>query len=469
MLDRSLRTAILELHGRQVGVRRIARTLRISRQAVRRVLASGTAEPPKLLRPERAEPHRQKILEHHASCQGNLVRVHEELLADGIEIAYPTLTAFCRKAQIGYEPPRAAGQYHFAPGQEIQHDTSPWTALIGGQRRSLQIASAVLCYSRMLFFQCSPTFQRFDCKVFLTDAFVYFDGAAQVVMIDNTHVVVARGTGQDMVPAPEMEAFAERYHTCFQAHEKGDANRSARVENPFHFIQRNFFVGRRTFADWDDLNAQARQWCDKVNAVYKKHLRAVPRELYATEHPALQRLPLWVPPVYRIHQRTVDVEGYVNLNTNRYSVPEDWISRTVQVRESKAHLEIDGPRHGYVRHHRLLEALAQRVTLPEHRRPRSARRTPVVEEKAILDLFPDLAEYVTGLKRHGRRQITLALRQLLRMAREYPADAFLSAVREAAHYGLYDLDRLERMVLRRVAREYFLLPDRDDGDDDDER
>ena len=41
--------------------------------------------------------------------------------------------------------------------------------------------------------------------------------------------------------------------------------------------------------------------------------------------------------------------------------------------------------------------------------------------------------------------------------REYPREPLLAAVREAARYGLYDLDRLERMILRRVAREYFLL------------
>jgi hypothetical protein len=39
--------------------------------------------------------------------------------------------------------------------------------------------------------------------------------------------------------------------------------------------------------------------------------------------------------------------------------------------------------------------------------------------------------------------------------------SFLAAVREAAQYGLYDLDRLERMILRRVARDYFLLLDTD--------
>ena len=48
------------------------------------------------------------------------------------------------------------------------------------------------------------------------------------------------------------------------------------------------------------------------------------------------------------------------------------------------------------------------------------------------------------------------------MAREYPRDAFLSAVGEAAHYGLYDLDRLERMILRRVASEYFQLGFKDE-------
>jgi hypothetical protein len=51
----------------------------------------------------------------------------------------------------------------------------------------------------------------------------------------------------------------------------------------------------------------------------------------------------------------------------------------------------------------------------------------------------------------------LALRQLLRMVREYPREPLLAAIAEAARYGLYDLDRVERMVLRLVARDYFLL------------
>ena len=115
----------------------------------------------------------------------------------------------------------------------------------------------------------------------------------------------------------------------------------------------------------------------------------------------------------------------------------------------------------------MIDPTGQRLTLPEHRRPRSVRRPTAVEEKAILDALPELADYVAGLKKHGRQHLTLAVRQLLRMIRDYPREALLSALREAGHYGLYDLERVERMVLRRIGHEYFRL-DPDQGDDDDE-
>src|SRR4029079_13826314 len=158
-------------------------------------------------------------------------------------------------------------------------------------------------------------------------------------MIDNTHVVVLRGTGRDMIAVPEMDAFAERFGFQFVAHERGDANRSARVERPFSFIEGNFLAGR-TFSSWEDLNEQARHWCDRVNSTYKKHLRAVPRELFAVERLHLKPLPAWIPEAYRLYQRLVDIEGYVVLHTNRYSVPLDWIGRRVEVRETKDKIEI---------------------------------------------------------------------------------------------------------------------------------
>ena len=467
MLSQTQRATILELHARKVIKREIGRLLNLSRHSVRKVLQANSSAVPKIGREEKATPYRQQILELLPVCKGNLVQVHEELLAGGAALSYQALTAFCRREGIGKEPVVPAGSYGhaLAPGVEMQHDTSPHEVTVDGRKYKAQTASAVLCYSRMLFFQIQPTFQRFDCKVFLTEAVRYMNGAPQRVMIDNTHVVVLRGTGKEMEPVPEMAVFAERLGFCFVAHEIGDANRSARVERPFHFIENNFLAGR-VFASWQDLNSQARQWCDRVNGTYKKHIRAIARELYAVERVRLKPLPAWIPEVYRLHQRMVDVEGYVSLHSNRYSVPATFIGRRVEVRETRDKIEIELDARRAVTHARIATPDQVRVTLPEHRPPRGAggnkRGAPHPEEQAILAAAPELAPYVESLKRKGRKAVALALRQLLRLLREYPREAFLGAIAEAGQYGLYDLDRVERMILRRVARDYFLL----DGNDD---
>jgi len=466
MLSQRQRTTILELHAQGVKKREIARVLGISRLTVRKVLRSNSTQVPVLQRAEKAEPYRQQILELLPRCKGNLVRVHEELTASGAVLSYQALTAFCRRHGLTEPPQQVVGQYDFRPGQELQHDTSPHELELAGKKCKVQTASAVLCYSRMLFFQCYATFQRFDCKIFLTEALRYFGGSPERVMIDNTHVVVLRGTGREMVPVPEMAAFAERFSFQFVAHERGDANRSARVERPFWFIENNFLAGR-TFSSWPDLNEQARRWCDRVNSTYKKHIRAVPRELFALEQRHLKPLPVWIPEVYRLHQRTVDVEGYVALHSNRYSVPVAWVGRPVEVRETKDKIEMQLNARNIVTHERIPDQQYQRITLLIHRPPRGQglkRSDTHPEEQAILQAAPEIADYLAALKQHSRKLVVLALRQLLRLVREYPREPFLAAVREAFRYGLYDLDRLERMILHRVQRDFFRL-DEDPGDE----
>src|SRR5439155_17115344 len=91
------RNPVLELNAKQVSKREVARVMGISRVAVRKVLRSNSNAVPELHRVEKAEPHRQQILELFDQCKGNLVRVHEELVAGGAKLSYTALTAFCRR------------------------------------------------------------------------------------------------------------------------------------------------------------------------------------------------------------------------------------------------------------------------------------------------------------------------------------------------------------------------------------
>lgn len=244
MLDLDTRTAILKLHEQKHGTRSIARALGISRGAVKRVIDSGQAQVPRITRDCDAEKHLDRIRQLYAKCKPNLIRVHEELQAQGIELGYSTLTRLCRKHGIGVKPKKASGRYDFGPGEESQHDTSPHDIKVGDKRRRLQCASIVLCFSRCIFAQVYPRFTRFHAKVFLTEALRYFAGTTQRIVVDNTSVLVAHGTGVNAVFAPEVNAWAERFGTRFMAYEKGDKNRNARVERPFWYIETNFYKGR---------------------------------------------------------------------------------------------------------------------------------------------------------------------------------------------------------------------------------
>jgi len=457
VLDEDTRIAILRLHAQGHGSRKISRALGIARDSVRRIIRCGSASVPPLIRAQLAEPWREQILELHARYEGHLGRVHDALTEHGAAVSYPALTAFCRRHGIGSAPPPPAGHYLFAAGQEMQHDTSPHHAKVGGTFTRMQSASVVLCYSRMIFFQHYPRFTRFECKAFLAQAIDYFKGSAQRCMVDNSNVVVASGTGANMIPAPEMAAFAARYSFAFVAHEKGDANRSARVEAPFQRIEKGFLVGGK-FTDWTDLNLKARATCETWNAKYSTKLHASRRELFAAEQAYLKPLPLHVPEVYQLCTRIVDAEGYVNVNRVRYSAPYRLIGRALEVRETLERVVLyDGPRR-VASHARVYGPFDTRVTDPSHRPPRgqglTRHRPPAPELIEILQIAPCLSLYLKAFKQHvGERRAPL--RRFLSMLRDYPRDAFLAAVADAERYRLFDLDRLEKMILRRIADDYF--------------
>jgi hypothetical protein len=127
------------------------------------------------------------------------------------------------------------------------------------------------------------------------------------------------------------------------------------------------------------------------------------------------------------------------------------------VRVTAERVEIDEGGRTVV-HQRVLLPVGQRVQLEEHRRPRGEKALvarQLDEERQLESALPGVASYAAALKKSGKRAPVLLLRRLLRMAREYPAVPLRAAIEEAERYGLFDLDRLERMVLERVAKDFF--------------
>jgi len=458
MLDRETRIAILRLQREGHGVRTIARAIGASRNAVRGVLRSGATDVPGLDRASSLDVHLDATRDLHDSCDGNLVRVHEELLERGVEVSYPTLTRFCRAHGIGTKDPIPFGRYEFEPGEEMQHDTSPHTVKIARRLTLVQCASLVLCFSRRQYAQVYPRWTRFECRSFFTEAIVYFDGSAGRCVVDNTSVTRVRGTGEDAVFAPEMEALGKRFGFVFMAHRLGDKNRSARVEGPFHYIEKNFYAGRE-FADIDDLNNQLRDWCERTARKPKRSLGCAPIELFQVERPRLRPLPLHVPEVYDTHARRVDTEGYVNLHTNRYSVPAHTMGRQVQIRETMQAVRIYDGHTLLAEHDRRPPGERRRILLDVHRVKRpQCDRAMSPEEQTLRAASPVLGRLTDELRKHHGGRAARAMKQLHAMWLDYPTAPLVSAVEDALRFGLLDLQRIDSMVLERVRGDFFRLP-----------
>ncbi len=463
MIPPPIREAILALRAQGTAIRKISRLLKLSRNTVRQVLR----------RPQPKVPAERELPAHllapisaaFTRCEGNVVRVKEVLEAEqGISVPYSTLTRWVREADLR-APKQRAGHYQFGPGEEMQFDTSPHRLKLDEQPVTAQCAALVLAYSRRSFIQYYPRFTRFEAKAFLQEALVFMDGSAGRCMIDNTHVVVASGSGPQAEMAPEMVLFGHLFGFEFRAHRIGDANRSAGVERLFYYVERNFLPGRQ-FHSWDDLNRQARAWCEQVaNQKPKRSLGMSPEAAYVLEKPHLRPLPAHLPPVYQAFTRTVDVEGYVYLDTNRYSAPERLIGKTVEVHKTLQRVRVFFRHREVANHPRLVGKRHAQHTLPEHQRVQRRQQAyagTCAEEQQLTGDADSLDRYVAALKSRSPGRGISRLRRLLAMRRTYPREAFLGAVETALHYGLYDLHRLEHLILKRVAGDFFCIEDDDD-------
>jgi hypothetical protein len=190
-----------------------------------------------------------------------------------------------------------------------------------------------------------------------------------------------------------------------------------------------------------------------------------PEAAYLIEKPYLQPLPNVLPPVCEVFERVVDLYGYVSVDTNRYSVHESFVGQSVSVYKYPADIRIYRRGTEIARHPRLIDQRDARHTLPQHHpTPGRVSRGPLLEEKLLAGHHPSLDRYAAALKQRAHGRGVRALRRLLELKRTYPSGPFLAAIEQALQFGLFDLGRLEKLILKQVIGDFFTLGGADDDD-----
>lgn len=104
----------------------------------------------------------------------------------------------------------------------------------------------------------------------------------------------------------------------------------------------------------------------------------------------------------------------------------------------------------------------KKKTDPTHHKPlayKKAYQGACSEEKLLMGCNDILDAYVREMKKHVHGRGVYRMRRLLNMQRSYPDAPFMAAIEQAQKYGMYDLARLESMILKLVAGDIFKLGD----------
>jgi transposase len=241
-------------------------------------------------------------------------------------------------------PVQGTVRFETAPGEQAQVDfgSCAYTVPTGGTRR-VWAFTMVLSWSRMLYLEFV---RRADTSTFLRchlHAFEYFGGVPQRCLYDRTKLVVL---GTDAAGAPLWNErfldFALRLGVAATLCHAYRPQSKGRVESAIKYIKGNFWPGIR-FTDLEDLNRQARGWCDTVaNVRLHGTTQERPIDRWPMERAVLQSLPspervqpfLW-------DERRVGRDGYVQWEGSWYGLPWPWRpSQSVSIHTTDALVEL---------------------------------------------------------------------------------------------------------------------------------
>lgn len=462
MIEPDKRKAVYLLNQEGMGVREIARSLKISPNTVTTIIAQK-GEMPETVRKDKIKIDPDLLARLYGECQGRAQRVYEKLTEEeGVIVAYSTLTQILREQGLGKNPSKRSHRETDKAGEEMQHDTSAYLVRFGARSVRVQGSLLYFRYSKIRYLKFYRFFNRFRMKCFFDDALTHWGYAAEFCIIDNTNLACLRGTGKNAVIVPEMEQFARQYGFTFVCHEKGHANRKAGNERGFYTVETNFFPGR-SFESLEDMNRQAFEWATVRSANRPTgKTRLIPSVTFEHEKPYLKKLPPYIEPPYRIHERGTDQYGYAPLDGNFYWIPGTK-RHDVKMLEYSDHLKIYHNRKLLGRYLLPADGIKNEVIFPEggprpSHRPTKRKKPTAREEKILRSLDKTLDDYLNFAVPQSGKPKHRFIRELFVLYRKVAPTVFIQAVERAHKYRITDIATIENIVILKLRDGDFNAP-----------
>lgn len=332
--------AVQKVYKQTKSKRTTAKILKISRNTVKRLL--DMTEPPVYHRTSyssKLDNYKELIIEWRCDPYNfNGTRIFRELRGKGYTGSIGPIYRLLGKVDedVGnHISKKATVRHESPPGDQAQFDWTEYEVLIGGRYRKVYCFAMILAASRKKAVCFSLNVDAEAIYEAIQELFKALGGITLELLIDNPKALVIENnpkSEEEVRYNPHALMLAKHLGTelnacpCYWPRKKG------KIESPFKYIENQFIKGNR-FANMEDLSHRVKQkvdaWCDEKHTTTKR----IPNQHYLLEEKALLLpLPQSRYRIKKMQNRKISPDSFVSINSNKYSVPVQYVGKTVQFR-----------------------------------------------------------------------------------------------------------------------------------------
>ncbi len=337
----AMQRQILELHSKGYSARRIARTLRVGRNTINRVIERGD-----VVASGAAMPDWAKLVDWPKVRLEVAKGVQLNILAGeyaGDKISY---VQFWRQFYKTYpEVPTVTMRLDHTPGEKTFFDYAEGIDIVNretGEVTKTSLFCGVMAMSSYTFGEFTLTQKRDELTRSIENAFRFFGGVTPYVTVDNQRAAVDRAHWYDPDVNPAFVDFANHWGFAviparpYKPRDKGGN------ESGIGVIQRQFFqeVRDKTFYSLAELNQTFRIYIEKLNGAVMKDWGVTRLERFAGERHLLKPCPLQNWEASEWKSAKVHADCHVQVSKKFYSVPYKYVGLEVRVKLTAKIIEI---------------------------------------------------------------------------------------------------------------------------------
>jgi transposase len=257
--------------------------------------------------------------------------LHAQLQAEGYDIGYTSVCGLVNRLE-GHVPESFIRQA-YEDGTVCEFDWGDVKLFLAGQLQTVQLG---IFTSAQGNYRYAQLFMRQDTAAFQQAHALFFEhlgGVYREVVYDNMRVVVKRFVGpNEKEPTHGLLSLSAYYQFRFRFCNVRRGNEKGHVERSVEYVRRKAFCRHDSFAHLDEANAYLVEVCSQLNALPQAEADGQSAQMIL-ERERAALLP--VGPRFEcgeLRELRVDAWSTIQVETCRYSVPEQYVGQRMQVR-----------------------------------------------------------------------------------------------------------------------------------------